>query len=89
MTSISDEQRQARPMKIGVLAYRMDFYTNKRLIIGKLPEAEYVPVRDWYSFQRWLALKVNRVVGKPLINTFNLNLDSTRKCNKVGRRKVS
>lgn len=60
-------------MKIGVLAYRMDFYTNQRLIVGKLPEAEYVPVHDWFSFQRRLALKVNQMVGKPLITTFNLN----------------
>jgi len=73
MLERKDQQSQNKPMRVGVLAYRMDFYTNKRLIIGKLPEAEYVPVRDWYSFQRWLALKVNRVVGKPLINTFNLN----------------
>ena len=73
MLERKDQQSQNKPMRVGVLAYRMDFYSNKRLIVGKLPEAEYVPVRDWYSFQRWLALKVNRVVGKPLINTFNLN----------------
>ena len=73
MTAISDKQNQNKPMRIGVLAYRMDFYTNKRLIVGKLPEAEYVAVRDWFSFQRRLALKINQLVGKPLINTFNLN----------------
>jgi hypothetical protein len=73
MLERKDQQSQNKPMRVGVLAYRMDFYSNKRLIVGKLPEAEYVPVRDWYSFQRWLALKINRVVGKPLINTFNLN----------------
>ena len=73
MLEREDQPNQNKPMRVGVLAYRMDFYTNKRLIVGKLPEAEYVPVRDWYSFQRRLALKVNRMVGKPLINTFNLN----------------
>jgi glycosyltransferase involved in cell wall biosynthesis len=73
MLEQNSQRNQNKPIKVGVLAYRMDFYTNQRLIVGKLPQAKYVPARDWYSFQRWLALKVNRVLGKPLINTFNLN----------------
>ncbi|MFZ3070902.1 MAG: glycosyltransferase family 4 protein [Anaerolineaceae bacterium] len=60
-------------MKIGVLAYRMDYYTNLRTIVGKLPEVEYVPVKDWYSFSRSIVLKLNRIIGKPLIPTFDLN----------------
>ncbi len=60
-------------MKIGVLAYRMDFYTNLRIIINQLPEAVYVPVKDLFSFRRASALKLNRVIGKPLFPTFDLN----------------
>ncbi|MGV8050129.1 MAG: glycosyltransferase family 4 protein [Anaerolineaceae bacterium] len=60
-------------MKIGVLAYRMNYYTNLRIIVGKLPEAEYVPVKDVYSYRRSMALKLNHLVGKPLIPTFDLN----------------
>ena len=60
-------------MKIGVLAYRMDFYTNLRNIVNKLPEAEYVPVKDVFSYRRALALKLNSLIGKPLIPTFDLN----------------
>lgn len=60
-------------IKIGVLAYRMDFYTNLRIIINQLPEANYVPVRDLFSIRRALALKLNRVIGKPLFPTFDLN----------------
>lgn len=60
-------------MKIGIVSYRMDYYINQRLMVGKLPEAQYVPVRDWYGFLRRLANKLNRTVGKPLIPIFNLN----------------
>ncbi len=60
-------------MKIGVLAYRMDFYTNLRIIVNQLPEADYIPVKDIFSYRRALALKLNRVIGKPLFPTFDLN----------------
>jgi len=60
-------------MKIGVLAYRFDYYTNLRNIVHKLPEAEYVPVKDIYSFLRRGALFVNNRLGKPLFQTFDLN----------------
>ena len=53
-------------LRIGVPAYRMDFYTNLRIIVNKLPEAIYVPVRDVYSYRRAIALKLNRVIGQPL-----------------------
>ena len=52
-------------MKIGVLGYRFDYYTNLRNILYKLPEAEYVPVKDLYSVLRRAALGVNYF--RPLI----------------------
>lgn len=60
-------------LRIGVLAYRMDFYTNLRVIVNQLPEADYIPVKDIFSYRRALALKLNRVIGKPLFQTFDLN----------------
>ncbi|HSN94429.1 MAG TPA: glycosyltransferase family 4 protein [Anaerolineaceae bacterium] len=60
-------------MKIGVLAYRFNYYTNKRTIVAKVPEAKYVPVRDLYSIERNLGFRLNQLFGAPLIPTFNLN----------------
>jgi glycosyltransferase involved in cell wall biosynthesis len=60
-------------MKIGVLAYRFDYYTHLRNIINKLPEAEYVPVKDIYSNLRRAALFANRRLGRELFPTFDLN----------------
>ncbi len=60
-------------LKIGVLAYRMDFYTNLRVIINQVPEADYIPVKDIFSYRRALALKLNRLIGKPLFQAFDLN----------------
>jgi len=60
-------------MKIGVLAYRFDYYTNLRNIVNKLPEAEYVPVKDLYSNLRRAALFANRRLGRELFQTFDLN----------------
>lgn len=60
-------------LRIGVLAYRMDFYTNLRIIVDQIPEADYIPVKDIFSYRRALALKLNRVIGKPLFQTFDLN----------------
>lgn len=60
-------------LKIGVLAYRFNYYTNLRNIIHKIPEAEYVPVNDLYAFLRRGALFVNNKLGKPLFHTFDLN----------------
>lgn len=60
-------------MKIGVLAYRFKYYTNLRIIIGKVPEATYIPVHDSYSIGRNLAFRLNQVFRNPLIPTFNLN----------------
>jgi len=53
-------------MKIGIVSYRMEYYINQRLMLGKLPEAEYVPAKDWYGFVRRLANKLNHTLGKPL-----------------------
>ncbi|MGI6258395.1 MAG: glycosyltransferase family 4 protein [Anaerolineaceae bacterium] len=60
-------------MKIGVLKYRFNYYTNLRNILYKLPEAEYIPVKDWYSFVRRVALFSNNRLGKSLFPTFDLN----------------
>ena len=60
-------------LKIGVLAYRMDFYTNLRNILYQLPEADYIPVKDIFSYRRALALRLNQIIGKPLFSTFDLN----------------
>jgi glycosyltransferase involved in cell wall biosynthesis len=60
-------------MKIGVLAYRFNYYTNKRTIVGKVPEAKYKPVHDLYSIERNLGFKLNQLLRTPLIPTFNLN----------------
>ncbi len=66
-------QIELKRKRIGVLEYRTSFYTYLRTIMNKLPEAEYVPVRDLFSLRRRLALKINRMIGKPLIPTFDLN----------------
>ena len=60
-------------MKIGVLAYRFEYYTYLRNILHKLPEAEYVPVTDLYSNLRRAALFTNRRLGRDLFQTFDLN----------------
>lgn len=60
-------------LRIGVLAYRMDYYTNLRVILNQLADADYVPVKDIFAYRRALVLKLNRVIGKPLFPTFDLN----------------
>lgn len=60
-------------MKIGVLSYRFDYYTYLRNILFKLPEAEYVPVKDLYSSLRRATLFANRRLGRELFPTFDLN----------------
>jgi len=60
-------------MKIGVLAYRFNYYTNKRIIVGKVSEGKYVPVHDLFSIERNLAFRLNQLLRKPLLPTFDLN----------------
>lgn len=60
-------------MKIGVLSYRFEYYPYLRNIINKLPEAEYIPVKDLYSTIRRIILSVNRRSGRDLFSTFDLN----------------
>ena len=60
-------------MKIGVLGYRFDYYPYLRNILYKLPEAEYVPVKDFYSNLRRAALFANRRLSKDLFPAFDLN----------------
>ncbi len=60
-------------MKIGILEYRTNYYPYLRNILYKIPDAEYKPVNDLYSFLRKGALFVNRSLGQPIIKSFNLN----------------
>ena len=60
-------------MRIGILDYRMDYYTIKRIILNKVPGFDYVPVKDLYSISRRVALTFNRLFEKKLFSTFNLN----------------
>ncbi len=60
-------------MKIGVLKYRFEYYTYLRNILHKLPEAEYVPLEDLFSYRRRFALAINRRSTKALFDTFDLN----------------
>lgn len=60
-------------MKIGVLSYRFDYYPYRRNILYKLPDAEYLPVKDLYSNLRRAALFANRRNGRELFPTFDLN----------------
>ena len=59
--------------RVGVLDYRTYFYTYTRIILNKLPEVEYVPVRDLFGWQRKIATKFNQLIGQPLLPTFDLN----------------
>lgn len=60
-------------MKVGILDYRINFYTVKRNIVDKVPEVTYVPVKDLYSWRRKWALRINKLIGKNVISTFDLN----------------
>ena len=60
-------------MKIGVLSYRFNYYPYLRNILYKLPEAEYIPVKDLYSNLRRVALSTNRRVSREIFPTFDLN----------------
>ncbi len=60
-------------MKIGVLKYRFEYYPYLRNILYKLPEAEYVPLEDLFSYRRRFALAINRRSTKALFDTFDLN----------------
>lgn len=60
-------------MQIGILDYRMDYYTVKRIILNKVPGFDYIPVKDLYSMTRKWALRFNRLFEKTLFSTFNLN----------------
>lgn len=60
-------------MRIGILDYRMDYYTVKRIILNKVPGFDYIPVKDLYSMTRKWALRFNRLFEKTLFSTFNLN----------------
>jgi len=60
-------------MIIGMLYYRWKFYSYTRTILNLVPDVEYLKVYDYFSILNHTAQKINRTVGKPLFETFNLN----------------
>lgn len=60
-------------MKVGVLDYRVNFYTVKRNIIDKVPGVTYVPVKDLFSWRRKWTLRLNKLLGQTVFQTFDLN----------------
>jgi len=59
--------------RIGVLGYRTNYYSYVRTIMNKLADVQYVPVSDVFSYYRRITLKLNRVIGKSILPTFDLN----------------
>lgn len=60
-------------LKVGVLAYRYNYYTNQRLIVNKVPHFYYEKVYDLFSLINIPAKKINDIASKKIIDTFNLN----------------
>lgn len=60
-------------MKVGILDYRINYYTVKRNIVDKVPGVTYVPVKDLYSWRRKWALRMNKLLGQPVLSIFDLN----------------
>ena len=60
-------------MKIGVLGYRFSYYPYLRNIVHKIPDVEYIPVKDLYCNLRRASLFANHCLNKELFPTFNLN----------------
>lgn len=60
-------------MKVGVIAYRYNYYTNQRLIVNKVPEFDYKKVYDLFSLINIPAKKINDIASKKIFDTFNLN----------------
>lgn len=60
-------------MKVGVLAYRFDYYTNLRIIVNKVTNVEYIKVHDAYSLINQAARKINSFTSRKLFDTFDLN----------------
>ncbi len=60
-------------MKVGVLAYRFEYYTYTRTLVGIVPDVEYIKVRDLYTFLTLAARRINSAARRQLINHFDLN----------------
>lgn len=60
-------------MKIGIAGFRFNHYSTVRSIRGVVPEAEYVPVSDLVAILNRFANRMNRLVGRGLISTFDWN----------------
>ncbi|NPA92831.1 MAG: glycosyltransferase family 4 protein [Chloroflexi bacterium] len=66
-----------KTLRIGVLRRRWHHYSYTRNVLHRLPEAQYVPVNDVFSWAVNTTLRINRVarrtIGRPLWSHFNLN----------------
>ncbi len=60
-------------MRVGVLSYRFGYYTYTRAIINQAPGVDYIPVHDVFSVANRLSWKINGLLKRKLINTFDLN----------------
>lgn len=60
-------------MKVGVAAFRFNHYSTARSIVGVVPEARYLPVQDLYSCVNLSTQRLNRLAGRQLASTFDLN----------------
>lgn len=60
-------------LKIGILNYRLNYYTYVRTIVNKVPGVEYVGVNDLYSRLNRMAKLANSFTHKQLIDNFDLN----------------
>ena len=70
--------------KIGVVGYRFSHYSPIRNIIGVVPEAEYIPVKDVISTFNGTARRLNLLARRNLLSTF----DSNNQFNDLGLNKV-
>jgi glycosyltransferase involved in cell wall biosynthesis len=60
-------------MKVGIVAYRYDYYPYIRNIVGIVPGVEYRKSRDLYAWINAVARTLNRTVRREVISTFDLN----------------
>ena len=60
-------------MKVGIVAYRYDYYPYIRNIVGIVPGVEYRKARDLYAWVNAAAHTLNRIVQREVIPTFDLN----------------
>jgi glycosyltransferase involved in cell wall biosynthesis len=60
-------------MKIGIVASRFDLYPYTRNIVGIVPEAEYVRVRDLFGYLSVAARRMSRITRREVMAGSDLN----------------